>query len=242
MSRNSRHAPHGYGHGHGPAHGHGGEGHRSGGGRSGGHGGGFRPYPPPCTQPGRHLNHERNYERLLTAFNSVGISGPMELGEVLSMGGGPLLSILPWITSRKGMDTLHHYRILPPETLQMIHYNYMAAGAGMPLRGVSRGGRGGGMGAGMGGMPMGRGGRGGRGGSRGGGRRGGSPPGMGGMSMGGGDHGDPSGYGFGGEEFGADSGEDYGELSDDEGYGYGGHGHGGHGYGGHGGYESEESY
>ena len=238
MSRNPHLGPRGHGHG------------------GGGHGGGFPPYPPPCDQPGRHRQHEQAFHRFLSAFRHVGIRDPIELGEVLAMGGGPLLQLIPWITAPKGLNLLAHYQLVQPEMLELAYYNYGAAVSGMPIIDPRGRGRGGGMGAGMGGMPMGGGGRGGMGRSRGGGMHGGPPPGMGGMSMGGsrrggmggsrasgmhrgmggGQGGHPPGYGSGHEDFGSDSGDEYGEFSGDEDYGHGGHGHGG------GGYESDEGY
>ncbi|CAF9939933.1 MAG: hypothetical protein HETSPECPRED_002108 [Heterodermia speciosa] len=245
----------------GPRRGHRGASHHGGGGHSGGRGGGFPSHPAPC--PNGDPNHQQRYDRFINNCRSAGITGPRELAEVVSMGGGPHLASEPEIMGPRGWALLRHYRIIPREALEVIRYNYEAASSGMPLRSISggampmRGGsRGGGMGAGMGGMPMrggsrgggirggpppgmggmpmGGGGRGGRSSSRGGGMHGGPPPGMGGMPMGGGHGGHSHGYGSGDDEFDFDSGDDYGEFSGDEDYGHGGHGHGGHGHGGHG--------
>ena len=119
-------------------------GHRHG---EGGHRcGDFPSRPPPCTNPRKHRRdhtHEQDYWSYVDGCLRLGISGPIEMAEVLSTGGGPFRVYGPEFVPR-ALRWLKHYQLVPQHMIDTIRYNYKYRDSGRPplplLLGISRGG------------------------------------------------------------------------------------------------------
>ena len=103
-------------------------GHRHG---EGGHRcGNFPSAAPPCTNPRKHRRyrtHEQDYWSYVDGCLRLGVSGPIEMAEILSTGGEPFgPEFVP-----RALKWLKHYQLVPRHMIDTIRYNYEHRDSGM---------------------------------------------------------------------------------------------------------------